>query len=315
MHPAPSIVFFTTASGAGYGLLLLLGILVPAGLVPADRWLGLVAMGLSLGLVTLGLISSTFHLGHPERAWRALSQWRSSWLSREGVMALVTYAPAGLFGTGWIFLERTDGLFALCGLLAALGAVLTIICTAMIYASLKPIRQWHDRKVVVVYLAFGVMTGALWLNAMLNLFGQASRWSDGLMLCALWVAWAVKFLYWRSIAGAAVASTPETATGLGAQGQVRLLDPPHTESNYLLREMAFRVARKHARKLRGLAVVSGLLAPTILGAAAMPAGGWLGTVALLLAAACGTAGVVVERWLFFAEAKHTVTLYYGARAA
>jgi DMSO reductase anchor subunit len=315
MHPAPSIVFFTTASGAGYGLLLLLGLLVPAGLIPADRWLGVVALGLSLGLVTLGLISSTFHLGHPERAWRALSQWRSSWLSREGVMALLTYGPAGLFGYGWIVLERSDGLWALSAVLASVGALLTVISTAMIYASLKPIRQWHDPKVVVVYLAFAVTTGALWLNATLHLFGRASGWSDALMVGSPWVAWAVKFVTWRSIDGTGGASTPETATGLGAQGQVRLLDPPHTESNYLLREMAFRIARKHARKLRGLAVISGLLTPSLLGAVAMLAGGWLATVAVLLAAACGTAGVIVERWLFFAEAKHTVTLYYGARTA
>jgi len=314
MHPAPSIVFFTTASGAGYGLLLLLGILVPAGVIPADRWLGLVAMGLSLGLVTLGLISSTFHLGHPERAWRALSQWRSSWLSREGVMALLTYGPAGLFAYGWVFLERVDGIWAIWAQVAALGAFLTVICTAMIYASLKPIRQWHDPKVVLVYLAFSTMTGALWLNAMLHLFGRASGWSDALMVCSLWVAWVFKFIYWLSIGGTGV-STPETATGLGAQGQVRLLDPPHSESNYLLREMAFRIGRKHARKLRWLAVLLGLLAPTVLGAVTMLVGGWIDIAAVLLAAGCGTTGVIVERWLFFAEAKHTVTLYYGARAA
>jgi len=315
MHPAPSIVFFTTAAGAGYGLLLLLGLLVPLGLIPVDRWLGLVALGLSLGLVTLGLLSSTFHLGHPERAWRALSQWRSSWLSREGVMALLTYGPAGLFGYGWIVLERVDGIWAVAGLLAAVGAFLTVICTAMIYASLKPIRQWHDPRVVLVYLAFSVMTGALWLNAALHLFGRASGWSDALMVCSLWVAWALKFVYWLSIGRADGVSTPETATGLGAQGRVRLLDPPHSESNYLLREMAFRIARKHARKLRGLAVVSGLLAPTALGAVTMLTGGWLDIAAVLLAAAGGTLGVVVERWLFFAEARHRVTLYYGARAA
>ena len=100
MHPALSIIFFTTASGAGYGLLVLLGLGGAFGWLPAERGFGLVGMGLSLGLITAGLLSSTFHLGHPERAWRALSQWRSSWLSREGVMAIATYAPAGLLGLG-----------------------------------------------------------------------------------------------------------------------------------------------------------------------------------------------------------------------
>ena len=103
MHPALSVIVFTTASGAGYGLLALLR-RAGAGRLAAGRdpWFGAAALGAALLLVTAGLLSSTAHLGHPERAWRALSQWRTSWLSREGVAALATYVPAGLFGLGWV---------------------------------------------------------------------------------------------------------------------------------------------------------------------------------------------------------------------
>src|SRR3546814_17976234 len=87
MHPAYSVVFFTTASGAGYGLLALMGLFGALGLLPPDPWLGAVGLGMALAAITAGLLSSTVHLGHPERAWRAFSQWRSSWLSREGVAA------------------------------------------------------------------------------------------------------------------------------------------------------------------------------------------------------------------------------------
>ena len=88
MNPAPSIIFFTVASGAGYGLLFWMGLLRPLGLVPGSVGFAVAAIGLSLVLIMLGLLSSTAHLGRPERAWRALSQWRSSWLSREGVAAV-----------------------------------------------------------------------------------------------------------------------------------------------------------------------------------------------------------------------------------
>src|SRR5262245_31472967 len=100
MHPAYSIVVFTTATGAGYGLLALLGLVAATGAIPADFWLGLVGLGLALGLISAGLMSSAAHLGRPERAWRALSQWRSSWLSREAVAALATFVPATFLALG-----------------------------------------------------------------------------------------------------------------------------------------------------------------------------------------------------------------------
>src|SRR3712207_4420362 len=97
MHPALSVIVFTTSSGMGYGLLTLLGLGGAFGLLPAAPGFGIAAFALALGLVTAGLLSSLLHLGRPERAWRALSQWRSSWLSREGVLALATFVPAGRF--------------------------------------------------------------------------------------------------------------------------------------------------------------------------------------------------------------------------
>lgn len=312
MHPAPSIVFFTTASGAGYGLLFLAGLAVPLGAIPPDRWLGLATLGLALVLITAGLVSSTFHLGHPERAWRALSQWRSSWLSREGVLALATYPPAVLFALGWAILGRGDGAWALFGLLAAAGALATVACTAMIYASLKPIRQWRHPLVPPLYLAFGLMTGALWLAFLLAAFGRAEPWVGWLALASILLAWGLKGLYWLGVGKGGAASTPESATGLGAIGRVRLLDAPHTEENYLLKEMGYRVARKHAARLRAIALLSGCLL------ALAATGGTLlfpSPALALLAALFGSLGVVVERWLFFAEARHTVTLYYGAPAA
>ena len=125
MHPAFSVIFFTTASGAGYGLLVLLGLLGPAGLLPPERGFGLGAFGLALGAVTFGLVSSTFPLGHPERAWRAFSQWRSSWLSREGVASVLAYLPAGLFALGWVGFEQHSGIWGLLGLGSAAMAALT----------------------------------------------------------------------------------------------------------------------------------------------------------------------------------------------
>jgi DMSO reductase anchor subunit len=313
VHPAPSIIVFTTASGAGYGLLFLLGLAAPAGLLPPTRALGLAALGLALALITLGLCASLLHLGHPERAWRAISQWRSSWLSREGAMALLTYPPALVFAAGWLLLGETGGWIATFGLLAAVGAALTVYCTSMIYASLKPIREWRQPLVPPVYLAFALMTGALLLHALLLLFGAWQGWAAALALSATALAFGLKGLYWAAIGRAEPGPTPESATGLGALGKVRMIEPPHTETNYLLREMGFRVARKHAAKLRWYACLFGGAGAALLTVLAFLSSGAPASLLGLLAALSGIAGVSIERWLFFAEATHTVTLYYGRR--
>jgi sulfite dehydrogenase (quinone) subunit SoeC len=312
MHPSFSVIFFTTASGAGYGLLALLGVLAPLGITPASPLFGFVALGLALGGITAGLVSSTFHLGHPERALRAFSQWRSSWLSREGVASVVTYVPAGLFGIAWVFFGTVS---ALLGVLAALGAIVTIICTAMIYRSLKPIQRWHNSWVVPNYLALALMTGALWLSLLLQIFGAGNRGVAWLTLLSILLAAVLKLAYWRFIDSSASASTVASATGLGALGTVRLFEAPHTSENYLLKEMGFQIARKHAAKLRRIAFLLAFALPFVLALVPLLAAGWPAVIAAILAAPLATIGVLTERWLFFAEAKHAVTLYYGNAAA
>ena len=311
MHPAYSVIFFTTASGAGYGLLALLGLFAAGGVLPADRGLGLVALIVSLGLISGGLLSSTFHLGRPERAWRAVTQWRTSWLAREGVMAILTYVPAGLFAIGWVFLEETQGYWAFFGVLAALMAIVTVFCTSMIYRSLKTIHQWYNEWTIPAYLSLGLMTGSALLVAVTHLFGVQSKWTDGLALLAVPLAWAIKTGYWGFIRKSKSIATPETATGLKG-GTVRVVELPHTEPNYLNKEMGFKVARKHADKLRGLSHLLGFAVPlALLLVTYLLGGGMLAGLSAVAAVGAMAVGVVTERWLFFAEAKHVVNLFYG----
>ena len=312
MHPAVSIIFFTTASGAGYGLLALLGLFGAFGLLPEDRWVGFLGLAVALSLITAGLLSSTFHLGHPERAWRALSQWKTSWLSREGVMAILTFIPAGLLFIGWVFLEDTGHVFAIAGLVAAVCAVVTVYCTAMIYASLKPIRQWHSPLTAPNYLLLALLTGAVCLNTVAYIFKSEHGIFAWLMLVAAIAAWAAKLLYWRSIDSGEGTITRESATGLGKFGKVKPLEPPNTSPNYLQKEMVFRVARDHAIRLRRLVQVLTFAIPAL--AAVLMIAYDSNAVGLLLSFVTlmfAGAGVLFERWLFFAEAEHTVSLYYN----
>ena len=313
MNPAFSVVFLTTASGAGYGMLAWLGLLDALALVPRSGWFGVPAVAFALALTIAGLLASTFHLGRPERAWRAISQWRTSWLSREGVMAIVTFAPAGGFALAWGLVGGAAAATVGLGLLAAVCGLLTVFSQGMIYATLKPIRQWHRASVPVNFLLLALFSGAACTAAAAALHDGAGAQAAGAIAAVGGIAaLAGKLLYWHRIDGAAPVATIASATGLGALGTVRSLELPHTEENYLLREMGFRIGRKHAARLRRIAVSLGFTVPILLLLA-----GALGVATVLLlplASLACLAGIYIERWLFFAEATHTVTLYYGRAA-
>ena len=291
MHPAPSLILFTVLSGLGFGLMVWLGFgaLVPLG------WVGFVFWALAYGLAGGGLLAATFHLGHPERAWRALSQWRTSWLSREGVLSIVTFAVMAPHAAGSVFLDRP---MPVLGALGGVLALLTVFSTAMIYAQLRSVPRWHHWTTPAVFMLAALAGGGL-------LAGQVG--AAGPLFALLAVALA---LHWHmgDRRFAAGPDTAESATGLGRIGKVRLLAPPHTGRNYLLREMVHVVGRKHAARLRLIALAAGAVVPAVL-LVALPAGHLLGALAVLL----HLAGMLAARWLFFAEAEHVVGLYYGRR--
>jgi DMSO reductase anchor subunit len=309
MHPALSIVFFTTASGAGFALLALTGVGAPLGLLPQNPLFGLASLATAAIFTAAGLLSSTLHLGRPERAWRAFSQWKTSWLSREGVFAMLTFIPAALFAAGWLILGRVGGWFGLCGILTAALAATAVYCTGMIYASLKPIRQWHNGWVVPNYFALALMSGFVLLDLIVRFWARPVVIPLA-TLAMIAIAWWAKERYWRFIDTASSPSTIASATGLGRRGAVRMLEPPNTEENYLLKEMGFRIARKHRVRLRLIARITGFVVPLLATLVALL--GIAPIVAALVAVLSAALGLVVERWLFFAEAKHTVMLYYGA---
>ena len=291
MHPAPSVIIFTTFSGLGFGLLIWLGIdpTPPTGWVAFVFWL--IAYVMAVG----GLLASTFHLGHPERALKAFTQWRSSWLSREGIAAVVTLVLMGLYGFGLVFLDTA---WQPLGWLGALGALATVFTTSMIYAQMKTIPRWYTNLTPAMYLSFALAGGAL---------------LKGSIVMALWLillAGVIQIATWvvGDKAFEKSGTTMATATGLGNIGAVTAFEPPHTGTNYLMREFIHVVGRKHASKLRLISLLLMVMLPVLLLASPFMSH-WLGLVAVI----SHIAGVLVSRWLFFAEAEHVVGLYYGKR--
>lgn len=288
MHPAASIILFTTLSGLGFGMLAFLGLDVPAPRGWTAFWFFLIAYALAVG----GLAASTFHLGHPERALKAFTQWRSSWLSREAWLAVITLVLMGFYGLGLVFFDTRLRIFGIPGGLAALA---TVYATSMIYTQMRTVPRWNHWSTPIVFLGYAIVGGAL-LTGRLELV----RALLPLMLVLQVFAWIDQDRRER------VDETDiGTATGLGTRGSVRAFEPPHTGSNYLTKEMVFRVGRKHAAVLKVISLFLAALLPAFL--LFLPFHHMIAVLAVL----SHLAGVLVQRWLFFAEAKHVVGLYYG----
>ena len=305
MHPAKSVIFFTTISGAGFGLIALLSLALSFGMAQFDIGLFTAAI-IAVGLSSAGLISSTFHLGNPQRAWRAFSQYQSSWLSREGVLSVLTLGCFVLW-LGSAFLAGQAPVWI--GILIAFLCALTIFATAMIYAQLKPVPRWHSHLTPACYLGFSLSSGMI-LYALLRPEDMAS---GHIALASLVLAWAIKLLWWqrsdktgRDADGSSLAS----ATGLTGYADIKLFEAPHLTKNYLMKEMVFEIGRTHGKKLRYISMGLGLVLPFIL----LVLAGFFGAPVLMcaiLAFGFHMTGLFVERWLFFAEAEHVVALYYG----
>ena len=291
MHPAPSVIFFTVFSGLGFGFLAWLGIGIPA----PQGWAAFPYFFVAFAMAVGGLIASTFHLGNPKNAIKAFSQWRTSWLSREAVLAVLTLSIMGIFAAANIFFEIQ---MPPLGIIGAILALITVYTTSMMYAQLKTVPRWNHWTTSALFILLALGGGAILASDSLGtilFIGLAA-----IAQLYVWDAGDKRF--------GKRGHTIETATGLGSIGKVRMYEPPHSGTNYLLSEMVYVIARKHAIKLRIIAFVLAYVAPMVL---AMISG--RGFELYIVALIAHIIGILAQRWLFFAEAEHVVGLYYDKR--
>ena len=311
MHPAFSVIFFTVSSGAGFGLFALLFLADATKLGGGFSVNQILIAGIAaLILVSAGLMSSVFHLANPKNAWRAFNRFRTSWLSREGVFALAFYPFAlAYLGLSWLNWGSLEYVRLIAGALATVLAWITLFSTGMIYGCLKTIRQWNTPLVPANYLALGHFSGALLL--LLVAYSGTSGISAylNIVLALLIFSAVLKAIYYFWIANPGVVSTIQTATGF-TRAQVKLLDAGHTHDTFLTQEFGFQIARRYAVLLKVFVFVATFVLPLLVLAGAL---GQPGFALSLIATGLALLGLVVERWLFFAEARHVVNLYHGAQ--
>jgi DMSO reductase anchor subunit len=309
MNPAWSVVFFTVLAGFGQGLAVTLAIAVLAGaLAPASPFL---LWGLACAIVLLmgGLASSFLHLGHPLRAWRAAAMWRTSWLSRE---VIVLPAFIGVLALWWLAVWRGGvpqaALAWVLPAAAIAGAAVLWLCTAMIYACIRFIQEWAHPLTLVNYALIGLSSGLV-LAAALAAARQEPALATALggpALATTLLAALGRMASFRRNARLKPRSTLQSATGIRARRLVQMT-MGMSAGSFNTREFFHGVAEAALRRVRWGAMALGFAVPMLLVAWGWASGAVLPFVAAALVQA---AGLLAERWTFFAQARHPQNLYY-----
>lgn len=308
MNPAWSVVFFTVLAGFGQGLAVCVAVAVLAGALPAAGAFLSTAIALSFGLLAIGLVASFFHLARPLRAWRAAAMWRTSWLSRE-VLALP--ALMGVLALWWLALltgragPPAGALFALATIVLSL---LLWLCTGMIYAGIRFIQEWAHPLTLLNYLLIGLASGAVLAAGLAALAGESRLLAGaGPAAVLLTVAAALgRLASLRRNAALRPRSTIQSATGIDARRLVQM-SMGMSAGSFNTREFFHRLGAQALRRVKWAAMLFGFAVPLVL-----VAWGWRtgSALPLLAAVAVQAAGLVAERWVFFAQARHPQNIFY-----
>ena len=310
MRPAWSVILLTTLIGAGQGLFLALFALERADAASAPPAFLAGGTALALALLAGGLVASFFHLGHPERAWRSAAMWRTSWLSREVIALPAFMGLLALWGAGQA-VGASQVWLVVAGWAAVVACVVLYLCTAMIYACLKFLQEWHSPLTVVNTLVLGSASGLTLAAAFAAVATEpAARTLALAALAATALGLATRGAALARNARLRHKSTLATAIGV-KHPRIAQISQGAMGGSFNTREFFHGRSEATVRALRTTFLVAAFPVPLAL----LALGVWLRMPTLYVAAfAAQFAGLLAERWCFFAEARHPQNLYYQAIA-
>ncbi|QEP43063.1 DMSO reductase [Ectothiorhodospiraceae bacterium BW-2] len=319
MHPAFSVIFLTTLIGLGQGLFLALYTgesYAAVNLIPEQRHQFFAVGGaISLLLLIAGLIASFFHLGHPERAWRAVSQWRTSWLSREviilplvmGLVALYTLIHYLEWNPVVLGRELGNQISLILGAITSAAIFLLFIATAMIYASIRFLREWATPLTVINFTLLGTASGFMLATSYATNYAQDLVYFYGYFAMLITtIAWIARFASLFRNARLKPKSTLQSAIGV-RHSQIQQKAMGMMGGCYNTREYFHGVKGGVVKRIKWLMMILTFLLPLLL----LWLGMQLGQSNLMTAAVMVQyLGLLFERWLFFAQANHPQNIYY-----
>ena len=289
MHPAPSIILFTVLSGFGFGLISIIGLLQFLSVISMFDLIIYSIIGVIFA--TVGLVSSFFHLANKKNAIKSLSQWQTSWLSREAIASI--FCLLVVFGN-IIWAVYQNNYVSEVGVVLFFLSLFTIFTTSMIYAQLKTVPSWNNALTPAIFVCAALTGGAILLTDYASL-----------VLLLVFGTLQISFWYIADRGFQDKETSVGTALGYNKNEEIRPFDVAHTNRNYLLNEMVYKVARKHSVKIRYISFFMAFVFPMSL-ILIFPNNFSVSVSAITI----HLIGIYFSRWLFFAEAKHSVSFYY-----
>ena len=289
MHPAPSIILFTVLSGFGFGLISIIGLLQFLSVITMFDLIIYSIIGVIFA--TVGLVSSFFHLANKKNAIKSLSQWQTSWLSREAIASI--FCLLIVFGN-IIWAVYQNNYVSEVGVVLFFLSLFTIFTTSMIYAQLKTVPSWNNALTPAIFVCAALTGGAILLTDYASL-----------VLLLVYGTLQISFWYIADRGFQDKETSVGTALGYNKNEEIRPFDVAHTNRNYLLNEMVYKVARKHSVKIRYISFFMAFVFPMSL-ILIFPNNFSVSVSAITI----HLIGIYFSRWLFFAEAKHSVSFYY-----
>ena len=289
MHPAPSIILFTVLSGFGFGLISIIGLLQFLSVITMFDLIIYSIIGVIFA--TVGLVSSFFHLANKKNAIKSLSQWQTSWLSREAIASI--FCLLIVFGN-IIWAVSQNNYISEVGVVLSFLSLFTIFTTSMIYAQLKTVPSWNNALTPAIFVCAALTGGAILLTDYASL-----------VLLLVFGTLQISFWYIADRGFQDKETSVGTALGYNKNEEIRPFDVAHTNRNYLLNEMVYKVARKHSVKIRYISFFMAFVFPMSL-ILIFPNNFSVSVSAITI----HLIGIYFSRWLFFAEAKHSVSFYY-----
>jgi DMSO reductase anchor subunit len=319
MKPAFSVIFLTTLIGAAQGLFLALFThqsYALFGLLPmqSDDYYG---YGSALALLFLGggLIASFFHLGRPERAWRSATQWRTSWLSREVIVLPAFMGVVFLYGAAHLAGYRPEiatlpgdfviDLTFVLGVVGTLLAFLLFLCTGMVYACIRFLREWASPLTIINYILMGGSSGFI-LAALYSAVTAPTQ-------TGFFAGWAI-IITVLALLGRIVSlvrnarlkpkSTIQTAIGI-KHPRITQRSMGAMGGTFNTREYFHGMSQAFMRRMSPTFLLLAFVAPLLLLAFGVSTPALLGIVFVVQ-----YFGLLAERWFFLAQSNHPQNLYY-----